>query len=46
MLRKPAPADDYPILMVDVEAHDLTSDIDAARSKLDDFLEREVAACA
>ncbi len=46
MLRKPAPADDYPILMVDVEAHDLSSDIDAARSKLGDFLEREVAACA
>ncbi|MGH9100848.1 MAG: N-6 DNA methylase [Acidimicrobiales bacterium] len=46
MLRKPAPADDYPILMVDVETHDLSSDINAARSKLGDFLEREVAACA
>lgn len=46
ILRKPAPADDYPILMVDVEAHDLRGDIGAARSKLDDFLEREVAACA
>ncbi|WP_280378670.1 N-6 DNA methylase [Nocardia wallacei] len=46
MLRKPAPADDYPILMIDVEAHDLPDDIGAAQSKLDDFLEREVAACA
>ncbi|WP_175483008.1 N-6 DNA methylase [Actinokineospora iranica] len=46
MLRKQALADDYPILMVDVEAHDLLDDIRAARSKLDDFLEREVATCA
>jgi hypothetical protein len=46
MLRKPASADDYPILMVDVEAGDLNADIDAARSKLDDFLAREVTACA
>lgn len=45
-LRKPAPADDYPILMIDVEADDLSDDIEAARSKLDDFLEREGAACA
>lgn len=46
MLRKPAPADDYSILMVDVEAHDLNGDIHAAQSKLNDFLEREVATCA
>ena len=46
VLRKPAPDDDYPILMVDVEADDLGGDIEAARSKLDDFLQREVAACA
>ncbi len=51
MLRRDAPQagarnDDYPILMVDVEVRDLSGDIDAAQSKLDDFLEREVAACA
>ncbi|MBF6125058.1 N-6 DNA methylase [Nocardia brasiliensis] len=46
ILRKPAPADDYPILMIDVEAHDLRDDISAAQSKLDGFLEREVTACA
>jgi hypothetical protein len=32
--------------MVDVEAHDLSGDIEAARTKLDEWLEREVAACA
>lgn len=46
VLRKSAPADDYPILMVDLEADDISGDIEAARSKLDDFLKREVAACA
>lgn len=46
LLRKPAPADDYPILMVDVEAGDLGADIEAARSQLDALLEREVGACA
>jgi hypothetical protein len=46
MLRKLAPADDYPILMIDVEADDLSGEIETARTKLDDFLEREVAACA
>jgi hypothetical protein len=46
LLRKPAPADDYPILMIDVETDNLIDDIEAARSKLDEFLKREVAACA
>ncbi len=46
LLQKPAPAGDYPILMVDVEAEGLGGDVEAARSKLDKFLEREVAACA
>jgi len=46
MLKKPASSEDYPILMVDVEADDLGRDIEAAKSKLDEFLEREVPACA
>lgn len=46
VLRKSAPADDYPILMVDLEADDLSGDIETARSKLDDFLKREMVACA
>lgn len=46
LLRKPAPSDDYPILMVDVEADDLSSGIQTLRSKIDDFLKRDVAACA
>lgn len=46
VLRKPVPTDDYPILMVDVEADDHSDDVEAACSKLDDFLKREVAACA
>ena len=46
LLRKQAATDDYPILMVDVEAADLSGDVEAAKSKLDEFLDREVAACA
>jgi len=44
LLQKPAPTDDYPILMVDVDANDLRG-IETARSRLDEFLEREVATC-
>lgn len=46
LLRKPASADDYPILMVNVQADDLSADIASACSKLMEFLEQEVAACA
>jgi hypothetical protein len=45
LLRKPAD-DDYPILMVDVEADDLSGDIEAARSKLEELFEGEGATCA
>lgn len=46
LLRKPAPAGDYPILMVDVDAENLIDDVANAKSKLEEFLEREVATCA
>ncbi|MEM1249044.1 MAG: N-6 DNA methylase, partial [Acidobacteriota bacterium] len=46
ILRKEAPADDYPILMIDVEDGDLEAELASARSSLDEFLNREVAACA
>lgn len=45
LLQKPALAGDYPILMIDLESENLGGDVEVARSKLDDFLEREVAAC-
>ncbi len=45
LLRKP-PEKDYSILMVEVEADDLTGEIAAAQSKLQEFLEREVPASA
>ena len=46
LLRKLPPTDDYPILMIDTEADDLRRDVDVARSKLDEVLEREIAECA
>lgn len=46
LLRKPAPVDDYPILMADLEADDLGGDIEAVRSKLDALIEQGVATCA
>jgi hypothetical protein len=46
LLQKSLPIDDYRILMVDVDADDMSGDIEIARAKLDEFLEREVAACA
>ena len=46
ILRKQAPADDYPILMIDVEDGDLDAELASARLTLDEFLNREVAACA
>ena len=46
LLRKPAIANDYPVLMIDVEADDLGDDVEAARSALVEFLAREVTPCA
>ncbi len=46
LMQKLATSDDYPILMVDLEADDVGGDVAAAKSRLDAFLEREVAACA
>lgn len=46
LLRKPAPVDDYPILMADLEADGLKGDIEAVRSKLEALLMQGVAACA
>ena len=46
LLRKLTTTDDYPILMIDTEAGDLPRDVEAARSKLDDVLVREVTECA
>lgn len=46
LLRKLPPTCDYPILMVDMEAGDLRRDVEAARSILDEVLQREIAGCA
>ena len=45
ILKKSAPSEDYPILMVDVEAERLAEDLVAAKGTLDQFLDREMAAC-
>ena len=46
LLRKLPTTDDYPILMIDTEARYLHREIEVARSKLDEVLEREIAECA
>jgi hypothetical protein len=43
LLKKGAPEADYPILMVDADAGD---GLAAAKTTLDDFLNKEVSACA
>ena len=45
ILRKQAPAADYPILMIDVEEGGVDGELAAAKATLDEFLDREVAAC-
>ena len=46
LLRKLQTTHDYPILMIDTETGDIRRDVDVARSKLDQVLEREIAECA
>jgi hypothetical protein len=46
LLMKSAPPEDYPIIMLDAESDDLSADIASARSRIDEFLDREVPACA
>lgn len=46
ILRKQAPADDYPILMIDVDDGDLDAELASARTILNEFIDREMAACA
>ncbi len=46
LLMKSAPPEDYPVMMLDVESDELNADIGAAKSKLDEFLDREMPACA
>jgi len=43
LLQKGAPGGDYPILMVDADTGD---GLDAAKATLDDFLSKELSACA
>ena len=45
LLRKLPTTGDHPILMIDTEADDLRRDVEAARSELIAFLDREVAEC-